>query len=257
MNETESIMRSHYSLFYLYDGEQPVRFQEARVFDSTVWTAGGAVMTWGEEARSDCASELEAQAAYAAHCQAALADGYVLAQARAIDPAVFEFGLLQNLVRDGARRAFNAARTAHPTQHLNAFALLSDDSAMTIGPVANSREALAASEYGEEMLWNPGEWCFGDGGAYLDSAYRMLLQAHRGLPFELDFATFRRGVFEACIAALEELDSEGFFGVGEQRDDCVLLFEVTDSEAVEGAMARLNPPAVVARFDTWMSSWAD
>jgi len=77
------------------------------------------------------------------------------------------------------------------------------------------------------------------------------------LPFELDFATFRRGVFEACIAALEELDSEGFFGVGEQRDECVLLFEVTDSEAVEGAMARLNPPAVVARFDTWMSSWAD
>jgi hypothetical protein len=250
-------MPDHYSLFYTFDGDQPLHFREVRVFGTTVWTAAGAAMTWGEETRVQYASEAAAHAAYAAHGQAALADGYALARSASIDPAVFDFALLQTLVADAARLAFSAVRRAHPGQHIDAFALVSDDSAMTIGCMANSREALAASEYGEEMLWNPAEWAFDDGGAYFDSAYRLLLQAHRELPFDVDFAAFRAGVFDACIGALEQLDGEGCFGAGAQRDESVLLFEVSDSEAVEGAMARLNPPAVVARFAAWMASWAD
>ncbi|MGK5004624.1 DUF4303 domain-containing protein [Janthinobacterium sp. LB2P70] len=250
-------MHSNYSLFYTFNHDQPARFQEVRVFGTTVWTAAGAAMTWGEETRTQYASVAEAQAAYLAHCDVAVADGYTLARAMPIDPAVFDFALLQILVADAARLAFGAVRRAHPGQHINAFALVSDDSAMTIGPAANSREALAASEYGEEMLWNPAEWAFEDGVAYFDSAYRLLLQAHRDLPFDVDFSTFRSGVFDACIAALAQLDADECFGTGAQRDDCVLLFEVSDSVPVEGALARLNPPAVVARFEAWMASWAD
>jgi len=250
-------MHSNYSLFYTFDGDQPARFREARVFGTTVWTASGAAMTWGEEARNDYASEAEAHAAYAARCQAALADGYSLARASVIDPAVFDFAQLQALVAHAAHLAFDCVRRAHPDQHIDAFALVSDDSAMTIGCMANSREALAASEYGEEMLWNPAEWAFDEGGAYFDSAYRLLLQAHRALPFDVDFATFRTGVFDACIAALAQLDAEGVFGTGAERDENLLLFEVSDSEPLEGAMARLNPPAVVARFEAWMASWEE
>lgn len=250
-------MHSNYSLFYTFDGDQPARFLEARVFGTTVWTASGAAMTWGEETRTQYASVAEARAAYAASCQAALADGYALARATAIDPAVFDFALLQSLVADAARLAVDAVRRAHPGQHIDAVALVSDDSAMTIGLMANSREALAASEYGEEMLWNPAEWAFDDGGAYFDSAYRLLLQAHRELPFDVDFITLRSGVFDACIAALAQLDMEGILGTGAQRGESVLLFEVSDSEPVEGALARLNPPAVVARYEAWMASWVE
>ena len=250
-------MHSNYSLFYTFDGDLPARFQEARVFGTTVWTAAGAAMTWGEETRTQYASVAEAHAAYLAHCRAALADGHTLARESDIDPAVFDFALLHTLVADAARRAVAAVRRAHPDQHIDAFALVSDDSAMTIGCMANSREALAASEYGEEMLWNPAEWAFDDGGAYFDSACRLLLQAHRELPFDVDFDTFRSGVFDACIAALAQLDAEGVFGAGAQREEFVLLFEVSDSEPLEGVMARLNPPAVVARFEAWMASWAN
>lgn len=250
-------MHSNYSLFYTFDADQPARFREARVFGTTVWTATGAAMTWGEEKRTQYASEAEAHAAWLAHCRAALADGHTLARESDIDPAVFDFALLHTLVADAARQAFDCVRRAHPDQHIDSFALVSDDSAMTIGCMANSREALAASEYGEEMLWNPAEWAFDDGGAYFDSAYRLLLQAHRELPFDVDFDTFRSGVFEACIAALAQLDAEGVFGSGAQRDEGVLLFEVSDSEPVEGAMERLNPPAVVARFEAWMANWAE
>ena len=250
-------MPDNYSLFYTFDADQPARFREARVFGTTVWTATGAAMTWGEETRKDYISEAEAHAAYAARCQAAQADGYALARAMVIDSAVFDLALLHTLVAHAARLAVDAVRRAHPDQHIDAFALVSDDSAMTIGCMANSREALAASEYGEEMLWNPAEWAFDDGGAYFDSAYRLLLQAHRELPFDVDFDTFRSGVFDVCIAALAQLDAEGVFGAGAQREEFVLLFEVSDSEPVEGAMARLNPPAVVARFAAWMANWAD
>ena len=250
-------MYSNYSLFYTFDGDQPARFQEARVFGATVWTAAGAVQTWGEETRKDYASVAGAHAAYQAHCRSALADGYTLARESVIDPAVFDYALLQTLVAGAVRLAVDAVRRAHPEQHINAFALVSDDSAMTIGPMANSREALAASDYAEEMLWNPAEWAHDDGGAYFDSAYRLLLQAHRDLPFDVDFATFRTGVFDACIAALAQVDAEGVFGTGARRDESVLLFDVSDSEPVEGAMARLNPPAVVARFEAWMASWEE
>ncbi|MDN2696649.1 DUF4303 domain-containing protein [Janthinobacterium sp. SUN073] len=250
-------MSSNYSLFYTFDGDQADRFREARVFGTTVWTAAGGAMTWGEETRNDYASEAEAHAAWLAHCRAALADGYTLARESTIDPAIFDFTLLQTLVAHAARRAFDGVRRAHPDQHIDAFALVSDDSAMTIGCMVNSREALAASEYGEEMLWNPAEWAFDEGGAYFDSAYRLLLQAHRELPFDVDFDAFRRGAFDACIGALAQLDAEGVFGTGARRDDCVLLFEVSDSEPLEGAMARLNPPAVVARYEAWMASWAE
>jgi hypothetical protein len=250
-------MPSNYCLFYSFDGDQPACFREARVFGTTVWTAAGAAMTWGEETRKDYASEAQAHAAWLAHGRAAQADGYTLARESTVDPAVFDFALLHTLVADAARRAFDCVRRAHPGQRIDAFALVSDDSAMTIGCMANSREALATSEYGEEMLWNPAEWAFDEGGAYFDSACRLLLQAHRELPFDVDFDSFRSGVFDACIAALAQLDAEGMFGSGAQREEFVLLFEVSDSEPLEGAMARLNPPAVVARFEAWMASWAD
>ncbi|WP_426078043.1 DUF4303 domain-containing protein [Janthinobacterium sp. PSPC3-1] len=248
-------MSSNYSLFYRYDGAAPAQFREVRVFDSTVWSAEGAAMTWGEETRTAHTGEAEARAAYAALCAAALSEGYTLARASVIDPAVFDAPLLQTLLVTATRQAVTALRAAHPGQHFNAYALLSDDSAMTISLLANSREALATAEDEDEMLWNPGEWQFDEGGAYFDSAYRLLLQAHRDLPFEVEFAEFRDAAFEACIAALAQLGKEGLFGTGLEREETLVLFEVSDSEELDGVMERLNTPQMVKRLHDWMASW--
>ncbi|OBV38907.1 DUF4303 domain-containing protein [Janthinobacterium psychrotolerans] len=250
-------MTSNYSLFYRHDGAAPAHFREARVFDTTFWSAEGAAMTWGEENRTRHASADQAQAAYAAFCAAALAEGYTLERASVIDPAVFDAPLLHTLLLNATRQAVAALRAAHPDQHFNAYALYSDDSAMTISLLANSGEALAGAEDEDEMLWNPPEWQFDEGGAYFDSAYRLLLQAHRDLPFDVDFEVLRASAFEAGIAALELLDREGLFGTGAEREETVLLFEVSDSDAIDGAVERLNTPAMVARLNAWMASWAD
>lgn len=250
-------MTTNYSLFYQYDGDMPARFREVRVFDATVWTANGAAMTWGEETRTVHTGDIAAQAAYDIACEAALADGYTLARAGTIDPGVFDAPLLQTLLASATRQAVAFVRAAHPDQHFNAWALQSDDSAMTISLLANSREALATAEDDNEMFWNPGEWQFDEGGAYFDSAYRLLLQAHRDLPFGVDFEVFRASAFEACIGVLEQLAAEGLFGTGLEREETLLLFEVSDSEELDGVMQRLNGPAMVRRLDDWMASWAD
>lgn len=250
-------MTSNYSLFYRHEGALPSQFREVRVFDATVWTAEGAAMTWGEESRVVHAGEAAAQAAYATACAAAPGEGWILERASLVDPAVFDAPLLQALLVSATRQAVAALRAAHPGQHFNAYALQSDDSAMTISLLANSREALAQAEDEDEMRWNPGEWRFDEGGAYFDSAYRLLLQAHRELPFEVDFEVFRASAFEAGISALELLAAEGLFGTGVERDETLVLFEVSDSEEIDGAMKRLNTPAMLARLDAWMASWAD
>lgn len=250
-------MTTDYSLFYQYDGDLPARFREVRVFDATVWTAAGAAMTWGEDARTEHASAAAAQAAYDRACAAALADGYTLARAVTIDPAVFDAPLLRTLLVAATRQAAGHLRAAHPGQHFNAWALLSDDSAMTISLLANSREALATAEDEDEMFWNPGEWQFDEGGAYFDSAYRLLLQAHRDLPFEVEFAQFRDAAFEACIAALELVAAEGLFGAGVEREETLVLFEVSDGEELDGVMERLNSPQMVRRLNDWMASWEE
>ena len=250
-------MTTDYSLFYQYDGAMPARFREVRVFDATVWTAEGAAMTWGEESRTVHAGDASARAAYTAFCAAALSEGYTLERASLIDPAVFDAPLLQTMLVTATRQAVAFVRAAHPDQHFNAWALLSDDSAMTISLLANSREALANAEDEDEMFWNPGEWQFDEGGAYFDSAYRLLLQAHRDLPFEVEFAQFRDAAFETCIAVLEQLATEGLFGTGLEREETLVLFEVSDSEERDGVMQRLNTPQMVRRLHEWMASWAD
>ncbi len=173
------------------------------------------------------------------------------------NPHNFDFESLTDEIRDGARKAFEAVRSAHPDQTVNSFALFSDDSAMTIVHAANSKEAIASIDDDDkgDYIWNCAEWLFDEGGEYLDIAYRMILPLHRDIPSEIDFEDFRAGVFESCIRALENLDREGFFGIGDSRADVIVLFQVGDSDEVEGAVERLNTPEAYARYKAWYDSW--
>ena len=75
------------------------------------------------------------------------------------------------------------------------------------------------------------------------------------MPFAVDFEVFRASAFEACIAALEQLAAEGLFGTGVEREETLVLFEVSDSEELDGVLERLNTPALVARLAEWKASW--
>lgn len=250
--------RTKWALLYKYNGDLPREFYEVRLFDSSVWTATGNALTWGESDTTDYADPDTAQSEFEAECEKAIADGFVLTRKGVFDPRRFDFEALTREIHAGARKAFTAVRNAHLDQTIDSFALFSDDSAMTIAHAANSTEVLAnvaADVNRGDTIWNCAEWSFDEGGEYLDIAYRMILLRQGDIPWEIDFGQFRTGVFESCISALEQLDREGYFGQGDAREDVILLFQVSDSEEVEGAMERLNTPAAFARYQAWYDSW--
>jgi len=59
-------------------------------------------------------------------------------------------------------------------------------------------------------------------------------------------------VFDAMILALGDLDSEGGFGSGAEREKVTLLIWITDSSEAEEwwikSVKELNPPVVYERF---------
>lgn len=106
----------------------------------------------------------------------------------------------------------------------------------------------------ESDVWCSAEWPHTEGGPFLDIAYRMVLACHReDLPCGVAFETLHAGLFEACIAAMEQLDREGFFGTGAARDAVVLLCQSEGTEDMPGSLERLNTPQVVARSERWVA----
>ena len=247
--------KNNWALYYRLDAGRPDEFREIRQVGTAVWVRSGKVQTWGARTITECDTAEAADAEFQAACARQPADGFVLTREGTYDPARFDFEQLKNEIREGARQAFTSVRQAHPGKNVNAFALMTDDSAMTVGPVANSEEAWRESGGEEDFLWNPSEWSYTEGGEFLDIAYRLILPYHQDVPTEVEFEEFQAGVFEAGIRALEELDGEGFFGTGTARENVVLLFDVTDSDVPDDMAQRLNTPAMYARYQEWWDSW--
>jgi hypothetical protein len=173
------------------------------------------------------------------------------------DPARIDFPQLTVEIREGARQAFQAIRAAHPDETIRLFALGSDDGAMTIVHAASPLALGAPGEADDESaVWCYGEWPYAEGGAWFDIAYRMILPCHRSdLPSAVDFEILHAGLFEACIAAMEQLDAEGFFGTGAAREDVVLLCQSEGLEDMDGSIERLNTPRVIGRHKRWGELW--
>lgn len=67
-----------------------------------------------------------------------------------------------------------------------------------------------------------------------------------------DFPSFAKKVYTAMVAALELLDSEGFFGTGEERNQIVLFVSISDDDdavRLENESGKaLNPTFVYEEF---------
>jgi predicted DNA-binding WGR domain protein len=243
-----------WSLFYRLDNEVPTDFHELRQFGSSLWAANGKVKTMGRSSVAEFASPQAAKDALVQRSSEIEARGYKRVRQGTHDPARIDFPLLTAEIRDGARRAFQAIRAAHPDETIRLFALGSDDSAMTIVHAAG---ILALGEPGdmddESEIWCSAEWPHSEGDEFLDIAYRMILPCHRNdLPCSVEFDVLHAGLFEACVAAMEQLDREGFFGTGAVREEVVLLCQSEGAEDMEGSIARLNTPRVVGRLERWI-----
>jgi len=162
-------------------------------------------------------------------------------------------------VKHAARAAFLELINAHPDADYCGYALYSDASAMTVCCAVNTRSHLtrlqaedpAEAEY---YQWSPAEWSMEGVAAEQFAPISRRLRAE-DRPDE-EFTTFRDGVYEACVAALESLIAAGTFG---STADHVVVFSVSDPDDLDPAletqwMRRLNPPDQADRFARWRDS---
>lgn len=242
-------------LYYKTAGGLPGEFAELLTHANALSYRTGNVKTRGESEDTPYADSNACRAAFDRRRRQIETAGFVLAREWHFDPPAFDFARLTQEIALAARQAFTLVRQVHADERINAYAVVTDDGAMTLVPAANSAEALKAAGDEPDVLWNSGEWSCLEGGEFFDIPYRLLLTQHQGDWPKVPFEEFAAGVAEASVRALELLDRESFFGTGPERDNSVVLFQIADSEYLPDAVKRLNTPPAYARFRKWWKSW--
>ena len=180
---------------------------------------------------------------------------------------------LTRLIREAAKQAFCALRSAYPDESFYYFALITTGDGLRPGPSASSEEGLqrAVEEYrssGQTVETSEVRWSEADspynlfGDEFFHEVEQAFLEVgeHRDWPPD----EYREEVelrFRAMETALIELDREGFFGQGDERAGVVINVVAPgeeDEEVVLGRAARLNPEESLLqiRADLWGDSGA-
>jgi hypothetical protein len=175
------------------------------------------------------------------------------------------FERVRRAMVEATRLIFTDYRKDHAGETFYAFALYADNYAQGMNPASQTEEAyqrrLAKNTmYGPGELgllrYCPDEWDMDYCGTHRDEEWSKVTDLLDPI-LEDDNLTWEqaaRPAFETMIQALAELDQEGFFGRGADREAVTLMIWITDSSLAEEWWAKsvkqLNPAKVYERFIT-------
>jgi len=150
---------------------------------------------------------------------------------------------LEEVVKDAVLRTVAEFKRRHPREHMNGYALLTDDGLGTLGHVACSKEFIA-SESEPDTLFLPVDWAYDDGVKAFDRQARPLLVSHADACEGGEFLAHIDDSFNALVSALMSLRGDGVFGA-----DVFLSVGSTDpsdrlERLEENAVRALNSDAV-------------
>ena len=126
---------------------------------------------------------------------------------------------------------------------------------MTVCPSANTTSFLEKKikEDPEDLQyykWSTAEWKYESSGhEWFTDVSAEISKFHNTKHSNKDFIKFQNNLFKSCVAALEQLKSENFFG------NCILVFSVTDYTNVKKEISwisRLNSPQEASNFKKWI-----
>lgn len=172
-------------------------------------------------------------------------------------PAAYD--RVRTAIRDAARTAWTDLRREHP-ESFYYYGLWTTPLAHRPAPTAISAEGLAraVADYesrglvvtADELRWAENDSPFDLFGDERFAEVEQLFDDF-GNPYERPRAV-NVALFEAITGALADLDAEGFFGAGPDRDAIVLNVTMPghdeNSDVLESARA-LNPPSALARYE--------
>lgn len=162
---------------------------------------------------------------------------------------------LIDLIKVAAKNCFTELREKHSEDSFCAFALYSDEGAMTVCPSANTKEYLEqkSEEDPDDALyykWSTAEWKYEyTGNEWFSEVQKELEDFHKKSHTDEQFTEFQSILYESCVAALEDLKKEGFFKEG------ILVFSVTDyldDDSEVSWIKRLNSKEEATEFKDWI-----
>jgi len=233
------------------EGSDATEFIEIRQNAGAVWSARGAPYTSGEKELREFPNAEEAEAFLFKAIAENQNQGFELVHSGRSIPGKLDFKLLEDVVYDGVRAAYQQICAEHPEEKITGFSLFTDFDGMTICPAAMSEISFADIDEEEDYYrTNPCEWPYGTYAGLL-LAYRIIIVASYEcdtIPFEFETPGYFDKFSEACIRALERLDCDGLFENSVRREDFLLLFGLADGGPTRAAVKRLNPESVYQRY---------
>lgn len=145
------------------------------------------------------------------------------------------FDSLKQQIKKATQNAFLENVTNYG-KDICAFALVSDDGAMTVVPYTNTSAHLQKMQkedpiYKEVYDFEPAEWHTSDGANDEVNAICKTLNKEV-LREDIDFDAFKNQLFETCVQVLEELQQDNFFKDNLQKD-ILVLFSISDTDEPE------------------------
>lgn len=176
----------------------------------------------------------------------------------------FDFNQFSDKLIQATRAAFIEIFEKHHLEGICAFALYSDEGAMTVCPSTNTLTYLAgrSGADADSYRFEPAEWKYEMVGAddRFDDLSQQLSEAVLAMEDddEAVFLAFRSQVYETCIRVLETLKQENFFDNVAGRP-VFLTFSVSDSdydvEERRVIIARLNDTDYQKSHEAWLQTW--
>ena len=177
------------------------------------------------------------------------------------------FTELKNKIEIAAKQAFLEMFEKHGKDEIYAFALYSDEGAMTVCPSTNTMKYLKKQDKDDllDYKYEPAEWKYEGLGAdkLFDEISKVCYDTVSAIEeneetYEEEFAKFQNQLYETCIEVLEKLKSENFFKQVAGKD-ILLLFTVTDyefsKEKYEEMITRLNDNEYKNEYLDWLETW--
>jgi len=167
---------------------------------------------------------------------------------------------IRNTVREAARKAFSELRRTYPSDDFYYFVLWTTDVVHPPAPCACSKQGLekTIAQYSqdndevsaEELRWSEADSPYdGFGLEYFDEVKKLFNQLDD--PYDRSIEENDR-IFEAIIQAMADLDREGFFGIGVERDKIVINVTMPGDESEEDVIERakmLNPSSALVVYE--------
>jgi len=179
-----------------------------------------------------------------------------------------DFIELQKKIEFATKQAFLEMYEKYGKEGIYAFALYSDEGAMTVCPSTNTLDFLKTKEKDDDFVYykfEPAEWKYEMEGAdelFNEISKRCWDEVSRieenDDTYDEEFEKFQKQLYETCIEVLEKLKSENFFKqvIGE---DIFLLFTVSEYEfskkEIKKIVNSLNDNKYNKEYLDWMKTW--